>query len=203
MYFSGSCAYPAKARQPIREESLLTGPLELSSEPYSVAKLAGTKMCQAYRAQYGFNAIVAVPATLYGPGSDADLATSHVMGSLIAKFTQAVKNDDPTVEVWGTGKPRREFLYVDDFVDACALLMDKYEDAQMINLGMGEDISIKDLAILIAKIAGFKGKITFDASKPDGTMRKLMDNERITQLGWSPLVGLEEGITKTIAWYKN
>ena len=203
LYFSGSCAYPAKARQPIKEESLLTGPLELSSEPYSVAKLAGTKMCQAYRAQYGFNAIVAVPATLYGPGSDADLATSHVMGSLIAKFTQAVKNDDPTVEVWGTGKPRREFLYVDDFVDVCALLMDKYEDTPMINLGTGEDISIKDLAVLIAKIAGFKGKISFDASKPDGTMRKLMDNERITQLGWSPLVGLEEGITKTIAWYKN
>lgn len=160
-------------------------------------------MCQAYRFQYGFNAIVAVPATLYGPGSDDDLATSHVMGSLIVKFITAVKNGDPTVEVWGTGKPRREFLYVDDFVEACELLMDKYEDREMINLGTGEDISIKDLATMIANISGFTGKIIFDSSKPDGTMRKLMDNTRITDLSWTPKVGLQEGIEKTIAWYKS
>ena len=203
LYFTGSCAYPALARQPIKEESLLTGPLEESSAPYSVAKIAGTKMCQAYRAQYGFNAIVAVPATLYGPGSDDDLATAHVMGSLIAKFTQAVKNNVPRVEVWGTGKPRREFLYVDDFVDACMMLIDKYEDTEMINCGTGEDIAIKDLAKLIAQSAGFKGNITFDVSKPDGTMRKLMDNERISKLGWVPKVGLAEGIEKTIGWYRN
>ncbi len=202
LYFTGSCAYPAKARQPIKEDSLLTGPLEKTSEPYSVAKIAGTIMCQAYRAQYGTKAIVAVPATLYGPGSDDDLATAHVMGSLIAKFTSAVKAGESSVEVWGTGKPRREFLYVDDFVDACLMLMDRYDDPAMINLGSGEDITIKNLAHLIAKTAGFKGKITFNTSKPDGTMRKLMDNGRIKDLGWFPQVGLEEGIAKTVAWYK-
>lgn len=201
IYFSGSCAYPAKARQPIQEDSLLTGPLESSSEPYSVAKIAGVKICQSYRAQYGFNAIAAVPATLYGPGSDDDLATAHVMGSLIAKFVSAAKENKPSVEVWGTGKPRREFLYVDDFVDACMLLMEKYHDAELINVGPGEDIAIKDLALLIAKISGFKGKITFDKTKPDGTMRKLMASDRINKLGWKPKVGLEEGIKKTVSWY--
>ncbi len=202
LYFTGSCAYPALAKQPIKEESLLTGSLESSSAPYSVAKIAGTIMAQAYRAQYGFNAIVAVPATLYGPGSDDDLANAHVMGSLMAKFTQAVEKNSPTVEVWGTGKARREFLYVDDFVDACILLMNKYNDAQLINMGSGDDISIKDLAKMIAQIAGFKGKIVFDTTKPDGTLRKLMDNERIKNLGWSPKINLEQGISQTIQWYR-
>lgn len=197
LYFTGSCAYPAKAQQPIKESSLLTGSLEASSEAYSVAKIAGTKMCQAYRTQYGFNAIVAVPATLYGPGSDTDIQTAHVMGALIAKFAKAVKEGLSTVEVWGSGKPRREFVYVDDFVSACIFLMDKYNGADLVNIGCGSDISIKQLALLLKKISGFKGRLVFDASKPDGTMRKLMDNKRILKLGWKPKVALEQGIRAT------
>lgn len=202
MYFTGSCAYPKEAKQPIKESSLLTGELELSSEPYSVAKIAGVKMCQAYRFQYGFNAIAAVPATLYGPGSDAHLETAHVMGALIGKFCKAIANCDKEVTVWGTGKPRREFLYVDDFVNACVMLMDKYEGADLINMGVGYDVTIKELAQMVARLSGFKGKIRFDITKPDGTMRKLMDNTRITKLGWMPKVVLEEGIKKTINWYR-
>ena len=203
LYYSGSCAYPAFAKQPIKEESLLTGSLEASSEPYSVAKIAGVKMCQAYRCQYGFNAIAAVPATLYGPGSDDDLATAHVMGSLIAKFTSAVKHGEKSVAVWGTGKPRREFLYVDDFVEASLMLMRAYDEAGLINMGCGEDITIRELAGLIARLSGYKGKVTFDPTKPDGTKRKLMDNARIRKLGWKPKVGLEEGIRKTMEWYRH
>ncbi len=202
LYFTGSCAYPKEAKQPIKEDSLLTGSLELTSEAYSVAKIAGTKLCQAYRAQYGFNAIVAVPATLYGPGSDTDLERAHVMGAMIAKFCKAVSNNDSTVTVWGTGKPRREFLYVDDFVDACAQLMNKYNDSAMINIGTGTDVAIKQLASLIANATGFKGKVIFDTTKPDGTMRKLMNNKKIASLGWKPKVSLEEGIGKTIQWYR-
>jgi len=202
LYFTGSCAYPAQAKQPIREDSLLTGPLEATSEAYSVAKIAGTKMCQAYRAQYGFNAIVAVPATLYGPGSDDDLETAHVMGALIAKFQDAAARGKNQVVVWGTGRPRREFLYVDDFVSACLFMMDKYDGADVVNIGCGADVTVKELAGMIAKASGFKGKIIFDASKPDGVMRKLMDNRRISRMGWKPKVGLEEGIRKTIQWYR-
>ena len=202
LYFTGSCAYPAFAKQPIKESSLLSGKLEKSSEPYSVAKIAGTKMCQAYKAQYGFNAIVAVPATLYGPGSDDDLETAHVMGALIAKFVKAVVRDQKEVLVWGTGKPRREFLYVDDFVSACTFLMDQYNGLEMINLGSGFDVSIKELSQIIARISGFKGKIKFDTTKPDGTMRKLMDSSKISKLGWKPKVSIEQGVFKTIQWYR-
>ncbi len=202
IYFTGSCAYPGVCRQPIKEEYLFGGPLEKSSEAYSTAKLAGTVMCQAYRRQYGFNAIVAVPATLYGPGSDTDISTAHVMGALIAKFHKAVASGDKEVTVWGTGKARREFLYVDDFVAASLFLMGRYEEEDLINVGSGEDISIKDLALLIKKISGFKGKIVFDATKPDGTMRKLMDNRRITKLGWKPKVNLEEGVRKTYQYFR-
>ncbi len=202
LYFSGSCAYPKDAGQPIKEKALLTGPLEEISEPYSVAKIAGTVMCRAYRAQYGFNAIVAVPATLYGPGSDTDIATAHVMGALISKFHKAVVHGDKEVVVWGTGRARREFLYVDDFVSAGLFLMDRYNEEELINIGCGDDVSIRELADLLKKISGFKGKIVFDASKPDGTMHKLMDNRRITKLGWKPKVGLEEGIRKTYQWYR-
>lgn len=198
LYFTGSCAYPAHAKQPIKESSLLTGELEATSEPYSVAKIAGTIMCKAYKAQYGFNAIVAVPATLYGPGSDTNLETAHVMGALIGKFTKAVANGDKEVIVWGTGKPRREFLYVDDFVRACLFLMDRYDGSELINVGAGYDVTIKELASKVAKHSGFKGKIKFDTTKPDGTMRKLMDSKRIAKLGWKPKVNLEEGIRKTI-----
>lgn len=200
MYFAGSCVYPKEAPQPIKEKYLLTGPLEITSEPYSVAKIAGIKLCQTYQRQYGFNAVVAIPSTVYGPGSDADIATAHVIGALIGKFSEAKARDEKKVVVWGSGKPRREFLYADDFVDACLFLMNTYEDAEMINVGCGFDVSIKELAEMIAQISGFKGKIVFDRTKPDGTMRKLMDNSRIKRLGWRPKVSLKEGIRKTYQW---
>ncbi len=203
LYFSSSCIYPKTVKQPIREESLLTGLLESTSEPYAIAKIAGTKMCQAYKAQYGFNAIVAVPATLYGPGSDTDIETAHVLGALIAKFHKAKIEEAREVTVWGSGKPHREFLYVDDFVSACLLLMEHYDGIDAINVGSGYDVTIKQLAGMIKKASGFKGKIKFDASKPDGTMRKLLDNTRMRKLGWKPKVGLEEGIEKTYRWYSN
>ena len=201
LYFSSSCTYPKDAKQPIKESSLLTGPLEPTSEAYAVAKIAGTKMCQAYRAQYGLNAVVAVPATLYGPGSDIDIENAHVLGALIAKFHKAQNEGAQQVVVWGSGKPRREFLYVDDFVSACLFLMEHYEGAEMINIGTGDDVTIQQLAVMIKKVSGFKGKIIFDTSKPDGVMRKLMDNSRIRKLAWKPKVSLEEGIEKTYQWY--
>ncbi len=203
LYFSGSCAYPKEAKQPIKEDSLLSGPLEGTSEAYSVAKIAGIKICQAYRAQYGFNAIVAVPATLYGPGSDTDIETAHVAGALIAKFAKAVKENAKEVSVWGSGRPRREFLYVDDFVAACIFLMDKYNGSDPVNLGCGTDVSIKQLALALKKISGFKGKVVFDPSKPDGAMRKLMDNSRILKLGWKSKVDLEKGLKATWENYIN
>ena len=203
LYFASSCVYPKEAKQPIREGALLTGPLEETSEAYAVAKIAGIKMCQAYQAQYGFNAAAVVPATLYGPGSDDDLETAHVMGALIGKFHKAAREGKKEVVVWGTGRPHREFLYVDDFTAACVFLMDKYNDGDLINIGGGHDVSIKTLAGMIAAATGFKGKIVFDASQPDGAMRKLLDNRRITRLGWKPKVGLEEGIKKTVEGIKN
>ena len=201
LYLSSSCVYPKEAKQPVKETSLLTGPLEVTSEPYAVAKIAGAKMCQAYKAQYGFNAIAAVPATLYGPGSDTDIESAHVLGSLIAKFHKARVEGAKEVIVWGSGKPRREFLHVDDFVSACCLLMEKYEKADLINVGTGNDVTIKQLAAMIKSIIGYKGKIKFDAGKPDGTKRKLLDTTRMRKLGWKPKVGLEEGIEKTYKWY--
>jgi GDP-L-fucose synthase len=201
LYFSSSCVYPKQTKQPIKETSLLTGILEETSEPYAIAKIAGTKICQAYHAQYNFNAIAAVPATLYGPGSDTDMGTAHVLGALIAKFHKAKIEAAGEVTIWGSGKPKREFLYVDDFVSACLFLMDKYNGADVINVGTGYDVTIKQLAGMIKDISGYKGKIKFDATKPDGTMRKLMDNTRMRKLGWKPKVGLEEGIEKTYQWY--
>jgi GDP-L-fucose synthase len=201
LYYTSSCVYPRDAKQPIKEESFLTGPLESTSEPYAVAKIAGAKLCQTYNRQYGFKAIVAVPATVYGPGSDMDLKTAHVIGALIAKFSDAVKNDDREVTVWGSGKPKREFLFADDLVAGSLFLMDRYNDAAMINLGCGCDVSIKELAGLIKAVSGFKGKIVFDASKPDGAMRKLLDSRRVSRLGWKPKISLEEGIRRTYAWY--
>lgn len=201
LYFSSSCVYPKAAKQPIKEASLLTGPLESTSEPYAVAKIAGTRMCQAYKAQYNFNAITAVPATLYGPGSDTDIENAHVLGALIAKFHKAKTEGASEVNVWGSGKPRREFLYVEDFVSACLFLMEHYDGAEMINVGSGVDVTIKQLAVMVKNTSGFKGKINFDTTKPDGTMRKLMDNSRMKKLGWKPKVSLEEGIEKTYQWY--
>lgn len=201
MFFSGSCAYPKETQQPIKEESLLTGPLETTSESYSVAKIAGIKMCQGYRKEYGFNAIVAVPATVYGPGAEMDPPTAHVISALIVKFHEAVTKKDKTITVWGTGDPRREFLFSDDFVSACIFLMENYDEREPINVGCGEDVSIKELAQIIKEISGFKGDLLFDSSKPDGTMRKLMDNTRITKMGWKPKTSLKEGIRKTYDWY--
>ncbi len=203
LYFAGSCAYPKEAPQPIKEESLLTASLEVTSEPYSVAKIAGVKMCQSYKRQYGFDAIVGVPATVFGPGSDADIETAHVIGALIGKFYDAVKENKDEVVVWGTGEPRREFIFADDFVDACLFLMERYESDELINIGCGYDVSIKELAQMIKEISGFKGKITFDTTKPNGTMKKLMDNSRIKNLGWEPKTALKQGIEKTFNWYQS
>ena len=202
LYFSGSCAYPKECPQPIKEEYLLTGPLEPTSQPYSLSKIAGAQMCQSYKKQYGFDTIVAVPATVFGPGSDTDITTSHVIGALIGKFCEAKSKNSKDVVVWGTGKPRREFIFADDFFDACLFLIEKYSGEGMINMGCGEDVSIKELAELIKDVSGYKGKIVFDTSKPDGTMNKLMDNTKIIKLGWKPKVDLKEGIKRTYEWYE-
>lgn len=202
MFFAGSCVYPNKCTQPMTEDMLLTGPLEETSEPYALAKLAGLKLCQAYKRQYGLNAIVAVPATIYGPGSDTDLPTAHVMGALIAKFVDAKKNKENKVTVWGSGTPRREFLFVDDFVDASLFLMERYQEEKHINVGFGNDVSIKELAKLIASVIGFDGDIVFDQTKPDGTKQKLLDSSRINKMGWKPKIDLKTGIRQTVDWYQ-
>jgi len=201
LYFAGSCVYPKECSQPIKEEYLLTAPLEPTSEAYSIAKIAGIKLCQAYKKQYGFNAIVVIPATVYGPGSDADIETAHVIGALIGKFAEAVASGEKKVVVWGTGNPRREFIFASDFVDACLFLTAKYQDNEMINVGCGTDVSIRELSEIIKEISGFKGKIIFNETKPDGTMQKLMDNTKISRLGWKPKVSLKEGIKQTYDWY--
>ncbi len=202
LFFASSCIYPQKSPQPIREEYLLAAPLEPTSEPYAIAKIAGVKMCQAYQKQYGFKAIVMIPATIYGPGSNVDINAAHVLGALLGKFHEAVKNNEKQVIVWGTGNPRREFLFVEDFLKAALFLMDNYDESDVINVGCGRDITIKDLAGLIASATGFKGKIVFDDSKPDGAARKWLDNSRIRRLGWRPKIDLKEGIAKTYQWYK-
>ena len=202
LFFAGSCVYPKECPQPIKEEYLLTGPLEKTSEPYSIAKIAGIKLCQTYKKQFGLNAVVMIPATIYGSGSDTDIETAHVIGALLGKFTEAVENNQPEVIVWGTGAPRREFLHEDDFVSASVFLMEHYDGEEMINVGCGSDVSIKELAQIIAEITGFRGSIKFDSTKPDGTMRKLVDNSRIAKMGWKAKVGLKEGIAKTYQGYK-
>lgn len=197
VYLAASCVYPKDAAQPIKEGSLMQGVMEPTSDAYSMAKLAGIKLCQAYRQQYGLDAISIVPATLYGPGSDTDLETAHVMGALMFKFYQAVREGKTQVDVWGTGKPRREFLYVDDFVSGVLFLMRHYKGAELINLGSGTDISIKALAGMIAKVSGFTGRIVFDTSKPDGAMRKFLDSRRVSKMGWEAKISLEEGVKRT------
>ena len=183
------------------EGCLLTGALEETSELYSLAKIAGIKLCQAFKKQYGFNAVVMVPATDYGPGSDVNTESAHVIGALIGKFTNAVIKDQRQVSVWGTGKPRREFLYVDDFIKASLHLMDNYDGDNIVNAGAGRDISIKELAELIGKIVGFQGEIVFDETKPDGTQQKLLDSSFAETLGWKAQVSLKEGIKRTYEWY--
>jgi GDP-L-fucose synthase len=202
LYFASSCVYPKRSRQPIKEDYLLTGQLEETSQPYAVSKIAGLELCRAYRRQYGFNAIVMVPATVYGPEDEEDLNTAHVMGALIGRFHQAALKKQKEVVVWGSGRPRREFLFSDDLVQASVFLMDGYEGEGIINAGAGSDLPIRKLAKIIARVVGFKGRIIFDRTKPDGAKRKLLDSSRISQLGWQARVSLEEGIDKTYQWYK-
>jgi GDP-L-fucose synthase len=201
LFLGSSCIYPKLAPQPIREESLLTGPLEPTNEWYAIAKIAGLKMCQAYRAQYGFSAISVMPTNLYGPGDNFDLQNSHVLPALIRKMHTAKATGAAFVEVWGTGSPRREFLHVDDLADACVRLMEIYDDPLPVNVGWGEDITIAELVRLIAAIVGFKGEVRYDTSKPDGTPRKLLDVSRLQALGWSPKISLRDGIAQTYRWY--
>jgi GDP-L-fucose synthase len=201
LFLGSSCIYPKHAPQPIPEDCLLTGPLEPTNEWYAIAKIAGLKLCQAYRKQYGFNAISAMPTNLYGPGDNFDLQSSHVLPALIRKFVEAREAGRTEVEVWGTGTPRREFLHVDDLADACVFLMERYSDPGLVNVGWGEDVSIAELAGIVSKAVGFGGSLRFDRSKPDGTPRKLLDTTRINSLGWRPRIRLKEGIADTLAWY--
>ena len=194
MFLGSSCIYPKFAPQPIREESLLAGPLEMTNEPYAVAKIAGIKMCQAYRAQFGCNFISVMPTNLYGPNDNYDLKNSHVLPALIRKMHEAKVNNLHEVKVWGSGTPKREFLHVDDLADACIFLMESYDSGDIINVGTGVDISIRELAELIKREVGFEGEIVFDATYPDGTPRKLLDTSKINNLGWNAKVELEEGV---------
>ena len=201
LFLGSSCIYPKLAPQPLKEESLLSGLLEPTNEPYALAKIAGIKMCEYYRAQYGCDFISAMPTNLYGPNDNFDLKTSHVLPALIRKFVEAKEQGLKTVEVWGSGSPLREFLHVDDLADACLFLMEKYNEAGFVNVGVGKDLSIKDLAILIKDTVGFDGELTFDSSKPDGTPRKLMDVSRLHALGWVAKIELADGIKRTIEEY--
>ena len=196
LFLGSSCIYPRLAPQPLKEESLLTGPLEYTNEPYAIAKIAGIKLCDAYRAQYGSNFISVMPTNLYGPNDNYDLETSHVLPALLRKFHEAKEKRENEVVVWGTGAPRREFLHVDELADACFFLMNNYNETGLINIGSGEDISIQELAELIRQITGFKGAIKFDTTKPDGTPRKLMDVSKLNNLGWKASVSLVEGLKK-------
>jgi len=196
-FLGSSCIYPKLAPQPLKEEYLLTGPLEPTNEWYAIAKIAGIKLCEAYRQQYGFNAISLMPTNLYGPGDNFDLQTSHVLPALIRKFHEAKISGADEVTLWGTGSPRREFLHSDDFASAAVFLMQNYDEKQFINVGAGDDISIKSLAEIVASVVGFSGRMVFDSSKPDGTPRKLMDVSRLHALGWRHTISLEKGIQST------
>jgi len=202
VFLGSSCIYPKLAPQPIKEDYLLTGPLEPTNEWYAVAKIAGLKMCQAYRRQYGFNAISLMPTNLYGPGDNFDLQNSHVLPALIRRFHEARERGDATLSVWGTGTPRREFLHVDDLADAVVYLLRTYDEEPIVNIGWGEDVTIRELAETVAAVAGFQGSLVFDSSKPDGTPRKLLDTSRLTSLGWKPKIKLRAGIEQTYAWFK-
>ncbi len=201
VFLGSSCIYPKLAPQPIKEEALLTGPLEPTNEWYAIAKIAGIKLCEAYRQQYGRDFVSAMPTNLYGPGDNFDLETSHVLPALIRKFHEAKTAGKDEVVLWGTGSARREFLHVDDCADALVHVMKSYSDAQHINVGCGEDLTIIELAQLVARVTGFKGQIVHDLSKPDGTPRKLMDVRKLKALGWQPRIGLEDGIAETYRWF--
>jgi len=202
LFLGSSCIYPRLAPQPMREECLLTGPLEPTNQWYAIAKIAGLKMCQAYRRQHGFDAIAAMPNNLYGPADNFSPEGSHVVPALIRRFDEARQRGDAEVVVWGSGTPRREFLHVDDLADALIFLMRRYSDEGPVNVGWGEDISIRDLAAMIAGIVGYAGRIAFDTTRPDGTPRKLLDVSRLSALGWQPKIPLEQGLRQTWDWYQ-
>jgi len=202
LFLGSSCIYPKFAPQPIPETALLSGPLEPTNEAYAIAKIAGIKLCQAYCREYGANFISAMPTNLYGPNDNFDLETSHVLAALIRKAHEARMRNDQRLIVWGTGKPRREFLHVDDLASACLLLLEKYDSPDIVNVGYGEDISIRELAELICEVLGFDGELAWDTSKPDGTPRKLLDVSKLRALGWKPAISLRDGIARTYQWFR-
>ena len=201
LFLGSTCIYPKFAPQPMKEEHLLTGILEPTNEPYAIAKIAGIKMCQSYNRQYGTRYISVMPTNLYGPNDNFDLKSSHVLPALIRKFHEAKVNGAPTVEVWGSGTPRREFLYADDLADACLYLMKTYDDGEIVNIGVGKDITIRELAEQIKRIVSFEGEIVFDATKPDGTPRKLVDTTKLNGLGWEAKTSLDEGLGLAYDWF--
>lgn len=201
LFLGSSCIYPKLAPQPLKEEYLLTGLLEPTNEPYAIAKITGIKLCEAYRDQYGCNFISAMPTNLYGPGDNYHLQNSHVIPALIRKFHEAKQSKSPFVEIWGTGSPLREFMYADDLADACVFLMKQYNDKLFVNIGTGEEVTIKELAQIVKEVVGFTGDIQFDTSKPDGTPRKLMDSSRLHNMGWKHTISLKEGLRKTYPFF--
>jgi GDP-L-fucose synthase len=201
LFLSSSCVYPKHAPQPMTEDALLTGPLEPTNEPYAIAKIAGMKMCESYRRQYGADFFSVLPTNLYGPNDNFDLRNSHVLPALIRKFHEAREQNAPYVTLWGTGTPRREFLYVDDLAEACIFLMRTYDGAGPVNIGVGTDVTIAELASIIARTVGFEGEVRYDSSMPDGTPRKLMDVSRLSGLGWQASTSLEDGIARTYEWF--
>lgn len=203
LFLGSSCIYPKLAPQPLKEEYLLTGELEITNEPYAIAKIAGIKLCESYKRQYGCNFISAMPTNLYGPNDNYDLNNSHVLPALIRKFHSAKKSNQATVEIWGTGSPLREFLHVDDLAEACLFLMNNYNGEQHVNIGSGSDLSIKDLALMVKNIVGYNGELKFDSSKPDGTPRKLMDVSKLHQMGWKHKIELDRGISSVYAGLKD
>lgn len=201
LFLGSSCIYPKHAPQPMKEEYLLTGPLEPTNEWYAIAKIAGIKLCQALRKQHGFNAISLMPTNLYGPGDNFNLQGSHVLPALIRKCHEARLNGASQVEIWGTGTPRREFLHVDDLADACVFLMEHYDGADIVNVGVGRDVTIREVAEMVREAVGFEGELRFDTSRPDGAPRKLLDVSRLSELGWTATTGLREGIESTYRWF--
>ena len=197
LFLGSSCIYPKNSKQPIKEDYFLSGYLEPTNDAYAIAKIAGIKMCQSYHKQYGCNFISAMPTNLYGPGDNYDLKNSHVLPALLRKFNEAKINNKPTVTIWGTGNPRREFLHVDDLASACLFLMDHYNDPDIINVGVGKDISIAEMAVMIKNISQYEGKLVFDTSMPDGTFQKLLDVSKLHSLGWQAEIGFEEGVRNT------
>jgi GDP-L-fucose synthase len=202
LFLGSSCIYPKLATQPISEDQLMTGPLEPTNDCYAIAKIAGIKMCQAYYAQYGFNAISVMPTNLYGPNDSFDLDNGHVLPALIRRFHEAKESNSPSIKCWGDGSAMREFLHVDDLAEACYRCMISYDSPEILNIGTGKDITIKELTELISNIIGYDGKIEWDVSKPNGTPRKVLNVDKIKSIGWSPKIGIRQGICKTYEWYK-